>query len=158
MKQLIIVPKLCTNCHICELACSFKHSQEFTLAYTRVRTIHHADEDLTVPEICFQCIDAACMQACPSRAIYLDEEIGAVRVNYEKCVGCLSCVAACPFGNMLHEPEKLGYVFKCDLCAGDPICARFCPTGALVFVEAGKLAGDQEMVLEEEEAEPVTAG
>jgi Fe-S-cluster-containing hydrogenase component 2 len=160
MKQLIITPKLCTNCHICELACSFKHSQQFTLAYSRVRTIFHPEGNLTVPEICLQCIDAACMQACPSGALYVDEEISAVRVNYKKCVGCLSCVAACPFGNMLHDTGSPGYVFKCDLCVGDPVCARFCPTGALVYVEAQKLTGKQEMVLEEEEeaAEAMAAG
>ena len=157
MKQLIITPKLCIDCHICELACSFKHSQEFTLAFSRVRTIKHADAQITVPEICLQCVDAACKQACPSGAIYVDDELGAVLVNYRKCVGCLSCVAACPFGNMLHEASKPGYVFKCDLCMGDPVCARFCPTGALIFTEMEPLAGKQEIVLEEEDEEEAVA-
>ena len=151
MKQLIIKPNLCTNCHICELACSFKHSQQFTLAYSRIRTIYFPEDDLTVPETCLQCVDASCIAACPSGALYLDEELGAVRVSYRKCIGCLSCVSGCPFGNMLHEPESPGYVFKCDLCVGDPVCARFCPTDALRYVEAEKLTGDQEIVFDEEE-------
>lgn len=152
MKMLIINPRLCTNCHICELACSFKHSSEFTLAHTRVRTIYHPEVDLTVPEICLQCVDAACMKACPSNAIYLDEELGCVTINYKKCVGCMSCVAACPFGNMLQDEVTIGHVFKCDLCAGDPVCARFCPTEALLYKEIEPLTGKQQMVLEEEES------
>jgi len=155
MKQLVIRPSLCTNCHICELACSFKHSSEFSLAYSRVRTIYHPEDELTVPEICLQCIDAACMAACPTGALYLDEDLSCVRVNYAKCIGCMSCVAGCPFGNMLYDKNKPGHVFKCDLCEGDPVCVRFCPTGALLYIEIGPLAGRQQMVLEEEE---VTAG
>ncbi len=152
MKQLIIRPQLCTNCHICELACSFKHSSEFTLAHSRVRTIFHPEENLTVPETCLQCVDAACMRSCPTGAICLDEDLGCVQIDYKKCIGCLSCVAACPFGNMLQDRSKPGYVYKCDLCDGDPVCARFCPTGAIVYVEAEPLTGKQQMEFEEEEA------
>jgi Fe-S-cluster-containing dehydrogenase component len=150
MKVLVIKPNLCTNCHICELACSFSHSNEFSLAYTRVRTIFYPEDDLTVPETCLQCIDASCMKVCPSGAIELNETLGAVLINYDKCIGCMSCVGGCPFGNMLADPKKLGHVFKCDLCGGDPVCARFCPTGAIVYEEFEPMAGKQEMVLEEE--------
>ena len=151
MKQLIITPKLCTNCHICELACSFRHSNMFTMEYSRVRTIFHQKENLTVPETCLQCIDAACAQACPTDAIFLDEDLGCVTINYGRCIGCLSCVAGCPFGNMFEDKTDPGYVYKCDLCEGDPVCARFCPTGAIVFREIEPLTGKQQMVLEEEE-------
>jgi anaerobic carbon-monoxide dehydrogenase iron sulfur subunit len=150
MKMLLINPRKCTNCHICELACSFKHSNEFTLAHSRVRTIFHPDSNLTVPEICLQCIDAACMASCPSRAIFVDEEIGCVTINYDRCIGCLSCVAGCPFGNMFEDESNPGHVFKCDLCQGDPVCARFCPTGALLYKEIEPLTGKQQMVLEKE--------
>jgi Fe-S-cluster-containing hydrogenase component 2 len=158
MKQLIITPRLCIDCHICELACSFSHSQAFTLENSRVRTINYKGDGITVPEICLHCVDAACMQSCPSAAIYVDESLGAVLINYDRCVGCMSCVAGCPFGNMLSDPDIQGYVFKCDLCYGDPICARFCPTGALVYREMEPLAGKQQMVLEKKEEEPVGVG
>ncbi len=149
MKMLVIKPNLCTNCHICELACSFSHSSEFSLAHSRVRTIFYPEDDLTVPETCLQCVDPSCMKACPTGAIHIDEELGAVLINYNKCIGCTSCVTACPFGNMLHHRDKPGYVFKCDLCKGDPVCARFCPTGAILYQEIEPLTGKQEMVLEE---------
>lgn len=155
MKQLIVIPKLCIDCHICELACSFSHSQTFTLLNSRIRTIKYPQDNVTIPEVCLQCIDAACMQACPSKAIYLDDSLGAILINYARCVGCLSCVAGCPFGNMLADSEIQGYVFKCDLCFGDPICAKFCPTGALLYKEMPPLAGKQQMVLDKKEAAEV---
>jgi Fe-S-cluster-containing dehydrogenase component len=48
------------------------------------------------------------------------------------CVRCMACVAACPFGcSLFDQHNKL--VVKCDLCQGDPACAHFCPTKALVY-------------------------
>jgi Fe-S-cluster-containing dehydrogenase component len=126
-----------------------KHSQTFDLAYSRVRTIHDNVTGITVPQICFQCIDAACMKSCPADAFYVDPEIGAVRINYNRCVGCMDCVAGCPFGDMFTEPKNLGAVFKCDLCEGDPVCARFCPEGALLYKEMEPLSGKLEMALDE---------
>jgi Fe-S-cluster-containing hydrogenase component 2 len=42
------------------------------------------------------------------------------------------CAIACPFGNITIEPVILN-VIKCDLCNGDPVCAKFCPSKALEF-------------------------
>jgi Fe-S-cluster-containing hydrogenase component 2 len=44
------------------------------------------------------------------------------------------CVQACPFGNAIWD-EKLAKVLKCDNCGGDPACAKFCPTEAIVWVD-----------------------
>ena len=53
-------------------------------------------------------------------------------LDHEKCVRCMACVAACPFGcSLIDEPQ--GLVIKCDLCKGDPACAKFCPTKALEY-------------------------
>jgi Fe-S-cluster-containing hydrogenase component 2 len=49
-----------------------------------------------------------------------------------RCVKCMACVAACPFGCALVD-EVHDEVVKCDLCKGDPACARFCPTKALRY-------------------------
>jgi anaerobic carbon-monoxide dehydrogenase iron sulfur subunit len=148
MKQLIITPKLCINCHICELACSLVHSHNFQTVNSRVKTIKFEQDEISVPEICLQCVDAACIKACPSKAIYLEESLNTVLINYNRCVGCMSCVAGCPFGNMLYDPEKLGQVYKCDHCLGDPACAKFCPTGAIQYTERGPLAGKQQMLFQ----------
>ena len=53
-------------------------------------------------------------------------------LNADKCVKCMACVAACPFGCSLHDSVH-HLVVKCDLCGGDPACAHFCPTKALEY-------------------------
>jgi len=152
MKQLVINPKLCINCKVCEQACAMEHEEEPSMELPRIRIIAAKEEGgIHVPETCLQCIDAPCMKVCPTGAICVSEDLGAVLINYWECIGCLSCVAGCPFGNMLHDVDRPGYVFKCDLCMGDPACARFCPTGAITYVEIEPLAGKQQMVLDEEE-------
>jgi len=149
MKQLIIRPKLCINCHVCESACSLEHTDEDVLELSRIRVIDTGVEGIFVPETCLQCIDAACAKSCPADAISVYDELGTVLIDYSRCVGCLSCVGGCPFGNMLHNTDEPGYVFKCDMCFGDPACARFCPTGAIVYEEIEPLTGKQQMVLDE---------
>jgi len=57
-----------------------------------------------------------------------------VMINYDLCIGCKMCVAACPFGGM--GINKDGTVIKCDLCDGDPQCVRFCDMKAVDYVEA----------------------
>jgi len=55
----------------------------------------------------------------------MDEKTGAVIIDEKKCIGCLVCVQACPFGAILVGPG--GEVLKCDLCGGDPKCVLHCP-------------------------------
>jgi len=84
--------------------------------------------------VCQQCDDAACIKACPSGALYLNDETGVVEYNKAKCIHCGMCAVACPFGNIEFSSEKRE-VIKCDLCGGDPECAKYCPTKALEFAE-----------------------
>ena len=70
------------------------------------------------------------MAVCPREAIFRDDAAGRVLVDYERCISCKMCVAACPFGAMGFDAERRT-VFKCDLCDGDPQCVRFCFPGAL---------------------------
>lgn len=55
-----------------------------------------------------------------------------MRVDADKCIGCSACVYACPFGASFIDSETLK-ASRCDLCGGDPLCARMCPTGALKY-------------------------
>ncbi len=79
------------------------------------------------------------MNVCPVKAISRNEELEQVSVDYDVCIGCRSCVSACPFGAMAfnHTDRR---VFKCDLCDGDPQCVRFCEEKAVDFVEADKVS------------------
>jgi Fe-S-cluster-containing hydrogenase component 2 len=121
----------CIACGKCELACSFAHGTEGKPGKSRIN-IHKRGIEIGTPVICFQCIQAACFKVCPVSAIVRNMETGALDVDYERCVNCRMCVAACPFGNMLWE-EGTTRVIKCDLCKGDPKCVPFCPTKAIDY-------------------------
>jgi Fe-S-cluster-containing dehydrogenase component len=61
-------------------------------------------------------------------------------VDIEKCVGCGLCVEACVSGVIQLHPDQ-DFPLLCNLCGGDPECAKKCPTGALVAVEGRDHAG-----------------
>jgi Fe-S-cluster-containing hydrogenase component 2 len=133
-KQLIISPEKCTGCRTCEMACSFAKTNAFNPLNAAVTVFQYDDAMISVPVICLQCEDPACMKVCVVGAITKNEN-GTVLVNAEKCIGCKLCISACPFGNMSFNSEKKVLV-KCDLCNGSPNCAAFCTAGAIEFKEA----------------------
>jgi Fe-S-cluster-containing hydrogenase component 2 len=69
------------------------------------------------------------------RAISRDEKTGAVVIDANVCVGCRLCALYCPFAGA-HIDFKKGRILKCDLCNGEPFCAKFCDTKALQYVKA----------------------
>ena len=140
MKQrLVVQPQYCIGCRACEMACAFTHGHAVSggsgapqPGKSRCKTLT-VGKDAYVPLLCLQCDYAACMQVCPVQAITRDADTGVILVNYEKCMQCMACTVACPFGNMHIDPAN-GSVAKCDLCAGygdNPRCALFCPTKCL---------------------------
>jgi Fe-S-cluster-containing hydrogenase component 2 len=132
-KVLIFDASRCTGCHYCEMACSYFHLKEVDLSKSNIRVLQIADSPDRDVSHCLHCDNALCLAACPTGAIYRDEETRIVRINPMKCIGCKSCVAACPVGAVwFHEPE--GCARKCDLCDGDPKCAKYCSPGALRVV------------------------
>ena len=61
-------------------------------------------------------------------------------MNYDRCIGCKMCMNACASGQHVSYSPKLRKVFKCDLCGGDPKCAKFCPGEAIVYVDPDQIA------------------
>ena len=127
-------PDRCTACRNCEFACSFSHLIEGKPAGARIKAVMDPErrENRNSVVVCFQCDSAACVAACPARALWRDVASGAINHVLERCIRCASCVAACPFGNMRWEALN-AYPSKCDLCRGDPVCVRFCPTAAIEY-------------------------
>lgn len=136
MHKLIRVhPPKCIGCKSCELACSFKHTGQFAPSRSRIINEVFLDEAAFITVTCMQCDDAWCLKVCPRGAIVRDADTGVVHVAEEKCVGCRTCVSACPFG-MIRYADWKGKADKCDLCGEDyPECVAFCPTGCLTFSE-----------------------
>ena len=108
---------------------------------------------------CFHCQNAPCVKACPTKATWIEPD-GIVVVDYDWCIGCRYCIAACPYyGRRFNwnEPQvplkemalnqhylgnrmrSRGQMEKCTFCvqrsrAGRlPACVEACPTGARVF-------------------------
>ena len=132
----------CSGCSACRVACKnvnklpvgedFRHVNSYvTGTYPDVAMYHIAMS-------CNHCTDPACVNSCPTGAMYKDSETGLVLHDDEACIGCESCVKSCPYG----EPvliQELGIVHKCDACAGlraqgeNPACVAACPMRAVEF-------------------------
>lgn len=108
---------------------------------------------------CFQCVDPPCVKVCPVGATWQEPD-GITVIDYDWCIGCRYCMAACPYWARRfnwEEPEvpaeevntnqhylgnrarRAGAVEKCTFCIHRtrqgrlPACAEACPTGARVF-------------------------
>jgi len=135
LKALQIEPVKCTGRLQCEMACSYEKEGVFNPAKSRIKVFNFHEEGRMVPYTCTQCAEAWCLHACPVDAIRLDAETGAKIVLDILCVGCKVCTIACPFGTINYNASA-GVVVKCDLCGGDPECAKACPTDAITYVDA----------------------
>jgi Fe-S-cluster-containing hydrogenase component 2 len=117
----------CSGCRKCEIACSLHHEKRIWPEASRVRVfmlVPGAD----FPHLCAQCENYPCVKACPFQALSVNRKTTAVTVDKEKCTGCGKCTEACP-GRIphLHPAEKK--IVICDLCDGDPACAKVCQEG-----------------------------
>jgi Fe-S-cluster-containing dehydrogenase component len=108
---------------------------------------------------CFQCADPPCVKVCPVGATWQEPD-GITVIDYDWCIGCRYCMAACPYWArrfnwsapevpapvvntnqhyLGNRARKAGVVEKCTFCIHRtrqgllPACAEACPTGARVF-------------------------
>ena len=161
MNRVIIAdPKKCIGCHTCEVACVVSHQEQETGIETVVKDEFfpriHVMKGYTISTavVCRQCEDAPCANVCPNGAISRKDDF--VYVDQTKCIGCKTCVIACPYGTMevisrpvaqqitaLNTiPQYRAEAHKCDLChtrAGGPACVEVCPTHALMVVDRNKM-------------------
>ncbi|PNC13402.1 hydrogenase [Enterobacter cloacae] len=138
-------PEKCIGCRTCEVACMMSHeSTAVPDAFTsRIRVVK--GNAFTTAVGCHQCEDAPCANVCPTLAIR--RAAGAWLVEQSRCIGCKSCMVACPFGAMqVRVVEGRVQALKCDLCAhreGGPACVEVCPTHALRCIDPARLRAER---------------
>lgn len=119
------------ECKECEAICeNLDHPGNDGIAKLR--------EQATFAYYCRQCEDQACLTACPVDALEKNEDGVVERANL-LCIGCDSCVMACPFGTIFTEFIPF-LDSKCDLCPekeGEPSCVSTCPYDGLKSIPAG---------------------
>jgi formate dehydrogenase iron-sulfur subunit len=151
---------LCIGCRACQVACkqwneldmevpdwtgTYQNHTHFTDATFRlVRFVEEPGGKpngdlawLLMSDVCKHCVDAGCLNACPTGAIYRTE-FGTVNIDQAVCNGCRYCVSACPFG-VVSFNEQTGTAKKCTFCNDrihnglGPACAKACPTESIQF-------------------------
>ena len=133
----------CIGCHACEVACKTNKDlgpgpspcEIINLGTVNVGGLPR-NRFVFMP--CFHCEDPWCVRACPTGAMQQREKDGIVFVEHSRCIGCKSCITACPWGTPQWDPVTRKVV-KCDYCmdrvdAGlKPACVTKCVTGCLSF-------------------------
>jgi formate dehydrogenase iron-sulfur subunit len=140
-KGILIDITKCIGCHSCEQACKqvhgFPQETEATLSATSLTVVEQHGERF-VRRMCMSCQDPACASACLVGALK-KTELGPVKYEASKCIGCRYCIVACPFNVPRYEWAKLvPFVKKCDMCYSrqmkgeQPACVEACPVQASV--------------------------
>lgn len=147
-KRLVLVhdENKCIGCQACNVACRSENNVPEGVTRIQVRVegpfghfphLHFKYNRVS----CEQCENAPCVMVCPTGAAYVDDK-GIVSIKEDKCVGCLYCVAACPYKVRFINPEtrvpdKCNYCKETRLARGEePACVAVCPTDALCFGDA----------------------
>ncbi len=92
---------------------------------------------LMASDVCKHCTHAACLDVCPTGALFRTE-FATVVVQEDVCNGCGYCIPACPYG-VIDQRQGDGRAWKCTLCydrlgvGAEPACAKACPTDSIQF-------------------------
>jgi carbon-monoxide dehydrogenase iron sulfur subunit len=144
MKRVYVKEDVCIGCGLCEVYCRLKHSrskdlikaykQETPRPLPRLRVDESGIVSFSVR--CQHCDDAPCIRACLTGALSRDPSTSLVMVDEERCIGCGTCIMACPLGIPKLDVSQKKMV-KCDLCQDEelPVCVANCPNEALLYVD-----------------------
>lgn len=136
----VIDNRKCIGCHACTVACKSEHNVPVGVNRTWVKQV----EKGVFPETrrlfsvmrCNHCTDAPCVTICPTQALFVRED-GIVDFDNRRCIGCKSCMQACPYDALYIDPET-HTAAKCNYCAHrvdvglEPACVNVCPEHAII--------------------------
>jgi Fe-S-cluster-containing dehydrogenase component/formate-dependent nitrite reductase membrane component NrfD len=129
----------CIGCHACTVACKAEHEVPLGVNRTWVKYIERG----VFPDTrrfysvnrCNHCDDAPCVSICPTTALYRRDD-GIVDFDDSRCIGCKSCMNACPYDALYINPETQT-AHKCNFCSHrievglEPSCVIVCPTQSI---------------------------
>ena len=174
----------CIGCNTCAVACKMQNNVSDGMLWNRVLTEgsdiidgaigHYPNVSRAyLPVACQHCENPACLRVCPTGATYKDE-VGRVEIAYDKCIGCRTCMAACPYNARVfnwNEPRRdpdfnygdkdvpvrtKGVVEKCTMCkertdrGDEPMCVVCCPTKARIWGDVDDPASDVARIIREQ--------
>jgi Fe-S-cluster-containing dehydrogenase component/formate-dependent nitrite reductase membrane component NrfD len=130
----------CIGCHACTVACKEEHDIALGVNRTWVKYIekgHYPDTRRHFAVLrCNHCDDAPCIEICPTVALFRRRD-GIVDFDHERCIGCKSCMQACPYDALYIDPDR-NTAAKCNFDASrvdmgyKPACEVVCPTQAIL--------------------------
>lgn len=159
MQTVFVNPERCIGCRQCEFACAVEHSRsrdavqaifEDPPPRSRIHVEAGPSFHSSFPNKCRHCSPAPCQQACPTAAIYRDEQTDLVLIHPAECISCAICAMVCPFDVLTFHLQANGMAArlvatKCDGCLDRvrrgalPACVEACKVDALVFGELNDL-------------------
>ncbi|WP_432867575.1 4Fe-4S dicluster domain-containing protein [Microbispora rosea] len=168
---------VCIGCKACEVACkewndvpddgfvfrATSYDNTGALGASTWRHVAFVEQDgrwLMSSDVCKHCTHAACLDVCPTGALFRTE-FDTVVVQADVCNGCGYCVPACPYG-VIDRREDDGRAWKCTLCYDrlrggmEPACAKACPTKSIQFGPLDELRQRAEERVERLHAEGTT--
>jgi Fe-S-cluster-containing hydrogenase component 2 len=134
LKRIVVDAAQCAGCRVCELACSYSHEGRFSPSLSRVEVVKEDKYGLDYPVYCRQCEECPPADACPVGALSKGD-YGATILDAEA-----------------YNAVKLDQASRpliCDLCGGDPVCVKKCPTDALTYEESEQMTDQPEGIFME---------
>ncbi len=136
----VIDQRKCIGCHACTVACKAEHDVPIGVYRTWVKYIEKGVFPNTrryfLVNRCNHCDDAPCVAICPTKALYKRSD-GIVDFDAARCIGCKSCMQACPYDALYIDPSS-NTAAKCNYCAHrteiglEPACVVVCPEQAII--------------------------